>query len=502
MTIPFKNIPANVRTPLFYAELDNSQANTAAQSQRTLIIAQMTQVGTATPNVPVKAFGQARALGGAGSVLALMAAVYGANDPTGDVWLLPLADDASATAATGTLTFTGPTTAAGILSLYIGASPLNPSVVGLPQALAIPLATAQTAAQVATTVAALINSAIDLPVTASAAASVVTLTAKNKGLCGNDIGIAANFRGAIMGEALPAGLGVAIVPMSGGTINPTLTTALASLTDMPFDFIVMGVNDPTSATAIKAFLNDSTGRWSWSKQLFGHAFYGFTGTQGAAASYAAAMNDQHALVLPQQGSPTPSWLWIAWAVGLAAPSLRADPGLPLQTLSGTGVLAPPIASRFDITIRNMLLYSGCSTFTVDTTGTVALERMITTYVTNPQGQPDNSYLKLTTMFLLMYAIRRMRDMVQRKYARRKLAASGTRALPGTNVVTPNTIRADIIAEYRAMEADGFVQGSDTFAANLVVEKNAGNPDRVDVLYPAIFVDELDVLAMLVQFRQQ
>lgn len=502
MTIPFKNIPSTVRTPLFYAELDNSQANTAAQTQRTLIIGQMLGAGTAAPNVPVKALGQAKALAGAGSVLAEMAAVYAANDPSGELWILPLSDDAAATAATGTLTFTGTTTAAGTLSLYIGAAPLNPTLQGLPQPLSIAIGTGQTALQVAATVAAAINAATDLAVSAAANAGVVTLTAKNKGLCGNDIGLAVNFLGTVAGEALPAGITAAVMAMANGATNPALTTALMNLADLGFDFIISGLNDPTSTAALKAFMSDATGQWSWTKQLFGHVFYGYNGTQGAAAAYAAAMNDQHALVLPQQGSPTPSWLWAAWLVGLAAPSLRADPGLPLHTLTGTGVLAPPIASRFGITIRNMLLYSGCSTFTVDASGNVALERMITTYVTNAQGQADNSYLKLTTMFLIMYAVRRMRDMVQAKYGRKKLAADGTRPLAGSNVVTPSMIKADIIAEYRAMEAEGYVQGSDTFAANVQVEKNATNVDRVDVLFPGIFVDELDVLALLVQFRQQ
>lgn len=37
----FKDIPNNLRTPLFFAEFDNSQANTATATQRTLIIGQM-----------------------------------------------------------------------------------------------------------------------------------------------------------------------------------------------------------------------------------------------------------------------------------------------------------------------------------------------------------------------------------------------------------------------------------------------------------------------------
>ena len=45
MTIPFKTIPANLRIPLFFAEVDNSQANSAQANQRALIIGQITASG-------------------------------------------------------------------------------------------------------------------------------------------------------------------------------------------------------------------------------------------------------------------------------------------------------------------------------------------------------------------------------------------------------------------------------------------------------------------------
>ncbi|TJQ16894.1 phage tail protein, partial [Escherichia coli] len=48
MTVSFSNIPTNLRVPLFYVEVDNSMANSATETQRTLLIGQMTAEGTAT----------------------------------------------------------------------------------------------------------------------------------------------------------------------------------------------------------------------------------------------------------------------------------------------------------------------------------------------------------------------------------------------------------------------------------------------------------------------
>ncbi|NIJ07239.1 phage tail sheath gpL-like [Sphingomonas vulcanisoli] len=489
--IPFQHLPSNIRAPLFYAELDNSQANTSAQTQRTLIVGQMLTAGSASPGVPVQAMSvaAAKALGGVGSIIAGMAAAYRASDPTGEVWLLPLLDDGSAAAATGSVALTGTTAVTGTVSLYIAGQPLS-----------VAIASGQTAAQAATTIGAAITAAADMPVTASVSSGTITLTAKNKGFVGNDIDIRLNYQGSAAGEFLPAGLSATVTAMSGGSVNPSLTQPLVNLQDMSFDFIVMSLNDTTSTAAMKAFLGEVSGRWSPLQQLYGGTFYGLRGTSGTAAAWGAALNDQHAVVLPAYDSPSPSWVWAADLAGTAAMSLRADPALPLQYLTLSTVLSPPIASRWPLVLRNQMLYSGCSTYTVDANGSVTIENIVTTYVTNGQGQADNSYLEVETLYTLAYALRFMRARVQANYSRKKLAADGTRLIPGTNVVTPSTIRADIIAAYRELEAAGITQQSDVFSANLVVQQNVQNPNRVDVLWPAILVDQLRVFALLAQFR--
>lgn len=492
MTIPFKQIPGNLRVPLFYAELDASRANTSARAQRALLIGQKTPAGTLVPNVPIVSQSQsdATAAAGPGSVLAGMVHAYRLNDPTGEAWLLPLVDDAASVAASGTITFTGPTTAPGTLALYVA---------GL--LVSVALATAQTAVQVATTVAATINASPNVPVTATVAAGVVTLIAKNKGECGNDIDVRTNYKGTVSNEITPAGLGVAIVAMLGGVANPVLTTALSNLQDTAFDFIVCSLTDTTSLAAITALLSDGTGRWSWTSQVYGHCFVAKRGTAGANAAFATALNNQHVSSIAFADSPSPAWKWAAAFAGAAAVSLRADPGIPLQTLSVAGILAPPLASRFSLQTRNLtLLYGGCATWTVDASNTVVIENIITTYVTNAQGQADDSYLEIETLFLLMYVLRRMSDVVSTKYSRRKLAADGVRLLPGSNVVTPSIIKADVIATYRQLEAEGMVQGSTAFAAGLVVEKDPTNPNRVNVLWPAVLINQLRTFALLAQFR--
>jgi phage tail sheath gpL-like len=150
--------------------------------------------------------------------------------------------------------------------------------------------------------------------------------------------------------------------------------------------------------------------------------------------------------------------------------------------------------------RNTLSFNGISTFTIQQGGVCQIEMDITTYQSNAAGVADDSYLKIETMFLLAACLRYMRAGVTSVMARKKLADDGTRVSPGSNVVTPVIIKAYLIALYQQMLNLGWVQDIPGFAANIIVQRNALNPNRVDVLWPGVLINQLDVFALLAQFR--
>ncbi|MGO3395341.1 MAG: phage tail sheath subtilisin-like domain-containing protein [Serratia proteamaculans] len=489
-------IDNNILTPLFWGSVDNSQANTAQEVQRTLLIGQMLATGTATVNeaVPCGSPQMAMELAGRGSMLAAMTATYMGNDTGGNVYLLPLTEPTGA-AAHGTVVISHVATDNGVLALYIGGTRVALTVVST-----------DTVDTVGTDLATAINQRADLPVTAvSAVASgtaTVTLTAKQKGAVGNTLDLRLNYQGSAGGERTPTGMVVALTAMSGGAGTPELADALASLKDKAFDFIVLPYTDTTSLDAVKVLLNDSSGRWSYSKQLYGHAFSVATGTYGQLTAAGEARNDQHASLLGVYNSPSPAYLWSAAYAGAIAGSLRADPGRPVQTLPVYGVLAPPMVSQFDQPERNNLLHSGIASYTVADDGTVQIENIITTYQKNPYGAADNSYLEVETLFLLMYTMRRLRTLITSRFGRMKLVDDGTRFAAGLPIVTPATIKGSLIADYGDMETQGYVQDSKGFAKGLIVTKSRENPNRVDVLWDGVLVNQLRVVALLNQFRLQ
>jgi phage tail sheath gpL-like len=461
----------------------------------------------ATPYTPtpklITSKAQCDALCGVGSLMSNMVDAYRQNDTFGELRILALPDDSASTAASGTIAFAGQATAQGTLSLYVAGVLISTVIT-----------TTMTAAQIATAVAAAINLVSDLPVTATASSATVTVTARNKGAAGNDIDLRLNYRGVLGGEATPSGLTVTFsnltgansgaATLSGGATNPStaLTTALNTLPDDNYDFIGQPYSDTTSLDAFKTFLNDVSGRWAWSRQLYGHAVTALRNTVANLQTAGLARNDQHHSIMGCYDSPTTPARWAASLAGAVARSTRATTGIgrPLQTVPLIGVLAPPRAARFILTDRNTLLWSGISTFMVGQDGTVAIENLITTYQSNSFGQPDDSYLEIETMYLLSYILRFLKTRVTTKFPRMKLASDGTRVPANSGIVTPSDIKADQIAAFFDLEALGVVQDDSDFIDEIVVERDLTNPNRVNVLWPGTLINQLRIFALLAQFR--
>lgn len=491
--ISFNTIPQNVRVPLFYAEVDNSQAGYFSQALRTLIIGQKLAAGVAVADTPilVSRTDEAKTQFGIGSMLARMHEIYRRNDSVGEVWCLPLADNGAGVAASGTLTVTGPATSAGTINLYIGA-----------QRVQVAVAASDTADTIASAINTAINADTTLSVTSTVLAGVVTVTARHKGTLGNAIKLQLNYRGYAGGEYTPAGVAVAVVAMSGGTADPALTTALAAMGDEEYDFIIMPYTDSTSLDALKTVMNDSTGRWAYNRQIYGHVYAAKADSFANLVTLGTARNDQHACIAGYEtGVPNTPWEYAAAYGARNAVFIAADPARPTQTGELVGILPAPAGSRFVMTERQTLLNSGIATSYVGG-GAVRVERAITTYQKNLWDQADPSYLDSETMHTLAYVLRRLRYNVTQKYPRHKLADDGTRFGAGQAIVTPSVVRGEILSEYAALEEMGVVENAKEFAKHLIVERDANDPNRLNVLYPPDLVNQLRIFAVLAQFRLQ
>ena len=491
MTVSFSSIPSDLKVPLFYAEVDNSQANTATSAMPRLIVGQVNDDSVA-PEIGkltlVPSLSLAKSIGGVGSMLAEMYGTWRGIDPAGEVWCLPV--KATGTKAAGKVSFVGTATAGGQINLYVAGQRVRATING-----------GATAAAAATALAAAVNAA-GLSVSAAAATGEVTLTCRWAGLSGNDIQLQLNRQGRVNGEFTPDGLAITVTPMVGGVGTPDVAAAIAVLGDEPFEFLCGPWSDATTLDAWKALMNDSTGRWSWSRQLYGHVYTASRGTLGELVALGDTRNDAHVDVYGfEKACPDPVWRQAAAYAARTAVFISADPARPTQTGEMNNITPAPAGERFMLLERQMLLSHGIAT-AYCSSGTQRIERAVTTYQKNDFGQADNSYLDSETLHQSAYIIRFLKSRITSKYGRHKLANDGTRFGAGQAIVTPAVIRGELIAGYYILEQMGIVENADAFAKNLVVERSLTDPTRVNVLYPPDLVNQLRVFALQYQFRLQ
>ncbi|MGL6429887.1 MULTISPECIES: phage tail sheath subtilisin-like domain-containing protein [Aeromonas] len=490
-------IPNDVRVPLVYIEIDNSQAlsGNIAQDQNVLLFGQMittgADAGTASPltvtEVPVSE-SAIDALFGVGSMMALAAKRYRKANSYTRTFALACGDIVAGSAAAGSFTFGGPAAVAGTVSLLIAGQSVQVGVVAT-----------DTAANIATKAVAAINAVKNLPVTAAVDGTdtaKVNITAKWKGLTGNDIDLRYNY---YAGEQLPNGVTVTTVAMTGGAGAPDMAAMISAMPDEWYNHIMMPFNDTASLNTLR---DELLTRWGPLKMSEAIAYTAYRGTYGETITFGEARNDFLLTCMGTSKSPSPSWEFAASYCGIASYQLAIDPARPLQTLALPGILAPAKADRFAFDERNNLLKSGIATYQVQPGDVVAIEREVSMYQKNAFGDPDPSYLDITTPATLGKMRYDVRVMVTNRYPRHKLVNDEDLPLidPGQPVVSPKLMKEALIEVALDWVAAGLMENFDLFKESLSVVRPSGDRNRLDALSHPDIVNQFRIFAELIQFK--
>lgn len=219
---PKTNVPINPDTPIPGVDAKNST-----------LIGQMT-TGTATAGVLLKDIdlNTENALFGENSMVATMVRAFRKFNPYSKLDLLPLADDGGATASAGSVTFTGTNpTETGTLVFSIG---------NIDRFYSIDLVIADTPTTIAAKLDAAVSADAKSLVSSAPTLGVVDFEAVNGGTVGDSIGI--QVTGAV------AGITVAIVAMTGGATDPSMTGLADLLVDrtdiiMPYEYGIVTFKD-------------------------------------------------------------------------------------------------------------------------------------------------------------------------------------------------------------------------------------------------------------------
>jgi phage tail sheath gpL-like len=293
------------------------------------------------------------------------------------------------------------------------------------------------------------------------------------------------------------------VQLVGGTGDPVFTNAISALGETEIDYVCMPFTDSTSMLAWETeFGFSDTGRWGFIRQHYGHLFSAKSDTYMNLLLFGETRNSAQMSVMGTElTSPTPAYEWAAAYCAKAARALINDPARPLQTLQLANCLPAQSHGRFLLSELNGLSYAGIATQRTPVDVPMVM-RENTTYQKNLYGNSDDAYELVTTLATLAKLLRNQRQAITSKFPRHKLADDGTRFGAGQAIVTPKIVKAELVAQYRIDEFNGLVENGKAFKANLIVERDPNDPNRLNVLYPPDLVNQLRVFAVLAQFRLQ
>ncbi|GFO67881.1 tail sheath protein [Geomonas limicola] len=458
----FDSIPSSIRKPGRYMEFNTSLAvrTLPANKQRMLIVAQRLAAGTVAALVPTTVFSDADAAlyFGAGSMAHLMVRAAIKANPYLDLTVCAL-DDGAGAAATSTITIANAATAAGSLKLYIGNRYVE-----------IAIANQDAAATVATALNAEIGKYPDFPVTAGVVGAVVTLTARNKGTIANQIDVSA--------EVTAKGTTATVVAMAGGTVDPTLATALAKVVPEQYHIIATPYNAQADLITLRDHLALVSGPM---EQRPGVGVYAIDTALATATTLATAVDSGRIVGAYLRGTKSPSYeISAAYAAVLAS---EEDPARPLNTLELTGIAAPPVEQRLSRTEQESCLANGVAPLEVGPGERVQIVRAITTYLHNVAGSSDISLLDVTTIRTLDYVRKACIERIALRFPRTKLS-----------VKTPPRVRVELLDVLQKLEQLEIVEAVADNAAGLIVERDDQDPNRVNAKIPTDVVNGLHVFA--------
>lgn len=467
MDIAFENIPTTIRKPGRYMEFNTKLAvrSLASNEQTLLLIGQRRSTGTLAAGVATDIYSadEAELYFGAGSMLHQMAKAAIKAQPYVQISCMALDDAAAGVAATGTITLAGTAASAGTLNVWIGNSKISVGV-----------GKDDLAADLATAVAAEIIANPDLPVTASVAGAVVTLTARHKGALGNQIKVSTSF-------AVTTGMTATVAAMSGGATDPDITDVLAAVYAKGYTAICNPFADNENLGALSGFLTETGGPME-QRGAFGVS--ALTTTLASATTLASDLNDGRISLALLPG--TKSLPWEVAAAYAAVAAGEEDPARPLNTLALTGIAVPEIADRLSRKEQEKALHNGVTPLEVGADGKVQIVRAITTYTTNAAGVADVSLLDLTTIRTLDYTRKAILTRIGLRFPRSKLSSR-----------TPELVREEILDVLYQLEALEILENIDDYLDALIVQRNSQDANRLDASIPADVVNGLHVFAGLI-----
>lgn len=445
--------------------VDLRAGGAAVLPQRIAVIGQgATSATYATTKKQVTSAQQAAELYGFGSPLhlACLQLLPANGDGVGSVpvTLYPLDDAGSSVAASGDITPSGAATKAASYVVKVANIASQAFVVSVGDSVAT-ITAAMTAA---------INGSLNMPVTATDNSTDVGLTAKWKGVSGNDLEIV------VEGDS-DAGVTFAITQPTGGLIDPDVQTALDQVGDV-WETMILNCLNTSASTALTAFNTFGEGRWG---ALTRKPCVVFTGANAADVATAIAVPDASKtdrvncqLVAP--GSKDLPLVIAAAQLARIAVMANNNPAHDYGSQQVSLITAGDDGDQWTYAQRDQAVKGGSSTVTVRD-GVVNISDVVTFY--HPSGDPTPAYRYVVDIVKLQNVIFNL-DL---EFASAEW--DGAPLIPDDQPTSnrsarkPKAAKAAIAAIVDGLSLEAILSDPEGIKQTIVTQINESNPKRLD-----------------------
>lgn len=490
MSILFNNVPNDAQLNLTAVEVSKEKTTTslAIIQQRLMLVGQCdpSKVAAGDDGKPVQIFSADKAaeLFGVGYQIHQMAEKCFKNCGSTDVIAFPLRL-AAGTASIATLTVTAAPTVAGTLAIYI-------SGVRIP----VSLSTGLSVTAVGDAIEAAINAKPELPCTASNAAGTVTITCKWYGESGDDLQISLT---SLVTDSTPTGLVITETSpaFTGGVGTVDISTALAHVTEASIYTLLVHPFQPSDTANMTSIEVWEDTRWH-PRVVRGFCAIGAVRGDWASplTTQIAARNSFVSAFFGQQDIPQSAAEVAAAVGGMVGRRAGIDPSRQFHNEQLIGLTAPyDETSHWGWDKRDTALKAGLSVAAFSA-GRVVADSLVTTYTTT-DGAADapqvDRYVN-TVMVLIAVTYDRQQHFLT-VWSQAKLGNDGQIFPPGQLVMTPLTMKSELLSRYSLYVGQGWVQEIEEYEKTIIVQRNAGNSQRLDSQDQLLIAPNLRITAM-------
>ena len=326
--------------------------------------------------------------------------------------------------------------------------------------------------------AAAVNATLGFPVTASNATGTITLTAKSKGSWGNELycDIVDGSGGFVF-----AGVGV---KFTGGASNADVQPALDAIADSEYRPMIVNTFDLSDATALNAIKAKGEARWQADIKK---PFVSFVGSNEATTTAITAVTSTRAddRINSVFANPDSKDLPLVISSSIAKYVAEQANNSPAENYAGTlsqlnaGIVEWTLADKEDAKTQGV-------GFVRVVDGVVKIHEVVTMF-------DDSQYAEISMPYRKVSDITRLQNVSYACdlklgtdfYKEAVLVEVGQITRTGVKAVSVKDVKAAIVEVIKSLVTDAILTNQTAILANLIVEKDATNPDRVNIQVPTI-----------------